>query len=335
MKDIDFDELDKAVSSLMNQNDQTAPVATETSSNEQPESAVSEPVAVTVVAREDTTPSSAPAKKRSGRFMDMVHPSADMAKRTTLTPISREGTTIAPVNETVVSDETIAETTNPSVADPQISNLDTPPDSSTMPDPLDTHQDAAENEVVDSGTNENEVSEPEKDDDLAQSMESPFLPDAKIEKRPLGGESTDELMTDESSQVSAELTESELSVEKEPENDEPPLQPAPAELGEAVVAVEATEPKEESVDSSDENIPDQSAVIDQPVAPTNGAINQQYKEQPSSGDTRHAAIYDAETYPTTAKPPKKKSGWLWVLWIFILLSLGAGGALALYMMNII
>ncbi|MNL44290.1 hypothetical protein D3C87_1668540 [compost metagenome] len=66
------------------------------------------------------------------------------------------------------------------------------------------------------------------------------------------------------------------------------------------------------------------------------SIQPQYKEEPSSTKEEHAAIYDTDSYhkPLT-HPAKKKSGWLWVLWIVLLLALGAGGAAALYYFKII
>ena len=66
------------------------------------------------------------------------------------------------------------------------------------------------------------------------------------------------------------------------------------------------------------------------------SIQPQYKEEPSSTKQEHAAIYDTDTYhKPLAHPAKKKSGWLWVLWIILLLALGAGGAAALYYFKVI
>jgi hypothetical protein len=66
------------------------------------------------------------------------------------------------------------------------------------------------------------------------------------------------------------------------------------------------------------------------------SIPQQYREEPSSGEKESGAIYDTDTYhqPLT-HPAKKKSGWLWVLWIVIILLVGAGGGAALYFFGIV
>jgi len=112
MKDIDFDELDKAVGSVLNKTDYqtTSPVSTPTPSSPLaadentdetpvavtspvipqpvvtlPEEVVTTPTSALVV--EPTTPSHetprsiVPPARRRGQFLDMVHPSADMTQQ--------------------------------------------------------------------------------------------------------------------------------------------------------------------------------------------------------------------------------------------------------------
>lgn len=356
MTDIDFDELDKAVNSLMSTSDLPKQAAPQSSSEEPSDASVSpEPnVASSHASSSDTEQlhvhvperttqtqaSTAPAKKRSGRFMDMVHPSADMGKRTVATPVSREGTTITPVAETATPDP-IAPTEEPAV----VPEAETPtiPDEpvveSTMPDPIDTtapeiqekHEIIVMPETVAPAEEEVEVQEPPVAEEPAPS-ESPFIPDAKVEKRPLGGEQSAE--DDENSDAEKPLSTVEFELPETKQVDDESLTPStPAELNPDVVAVEANEPNafaHEHEKAPEEKTDDKSSAMH------TGAINQQYKEEPSSGDASHTAIYDAANYPNTApKPAKKKSGWLWVLWIVLLLALGAAGAVALYMMKII
>src|SRR5664280_2852109 len=89
MSDIDYDELDRAVSSLSDKPAQTANVP-----------ALAEPVTDTVsVTTAPPAVNTAPTapKPTSGRFMDVVHPSSDM--RPTVVPprpISQEAITIQP-----------------------------------------------------------------------------------------------------------------------------------------------------------------------------------------------------------------------------------------------
>lgn len=64
------------------------------------------------------------------------------------------------------------------------------------------------------------------------------------------------------------------------------------------------------------------------------SIPQQYKEQPSTGDQSSGAIYDTENYhEPLSHPAKKKSGWMWVIWILLILIIGAGGGAAIYFMG--
>ena len=61
------------------------------------------------------------------------------------------------------------------------------------------------------------------------------------------------------------------------------------------------------------------------------SINQQYKEKPGSNKPTNGSIYDTSSFNTVAvKVDKKKSGWMVVIWIAILLVVGVGLGLAFY-----
>lgn len=354
MKDIDFDELDKAVNSLMNKtakpnaSDSAAPANTPSA---EPVSEATPP-ADTTPAPEDTPapdaqPSTeavkptAPARKRSGRFMDMVHPSADMKNKASSVPVSRQGTTIpapADVEAEVKQSLTAPEAPEQSAHGAQAAQMG----ESTfdnMPDPISMHESQPAEPVEPQEVQQDEPNETVQEKQTEpQSSDTPFLADAKVEKRPLGGGDGSDEKSTEKPEISP-LTESEQykTISKPEELDKPTLEPTPAELNADVVAVEASDPQPQDKSMESDQITEETAQnTSETNLPANGAINQQYKEQPSSGDTRHTAIYDAETYPATGVVhSKKRSGWMWVLWIFILLSLGAGGAVALYLMKII
>ena len=71
-----------------------------------------------------------------------------------------------------------------------------------------------------------------------------------------------------------------------------------------------------------------------PSGPT--SIPQQYHEEASTGDQGNGAIYDTDSYhQPLAHPAKKKSGWMWIIWIVLILLLGAGGGAALYFLGAI
>lgn len=310
MTDIDFDELDRAVNSLIGAKPATdapapAPVA-DTSTSVQVTSEpslqpVSSPAAVQPLA----------ARRTSGRFMDVVHPSSDMR---TSTPAPAESTTPEPQAPSALV------TPTPSASDAQ------PHD---MPDPLDFHGFEAPTPDADTKTDAPVSSTP---------LETPFIADAKVEKRPLGAFSA-AATTEVAPSVSLDTepsvqTPSEARVDApvvEPEKKDEPADidtPLPAELGDDLLSIE-----------SNENVPQQTEA---PVAvtattatdeqPPVVSITQQYAESPSTGDApATTSIFDTDAYKKPlAHPKKKSSGWLVVLWIAILLIVGAGAGAAVY-----
>lgn len=335
MKDIDFDELDKAVNSLMG----SAPTIASTSKDNPPAEhmvtvssttvptgapavsptstpgAVPSPPAETVVpvtVQTQPTPASAatPVIRKGGRFMDMVHDSSDMKPRPTVAVPSREGLTIAP--------RTDAPTADP--VQPTAENNSKPIEFGPMPDPIDMPQRPAE-----PATLTNSSSAPQ-----AEPYESPFLSDAKIEKRPLNATAAGAEKPEPTSETPAEPTPASSG-------DEPPAVPQVPELNSDLIEIESKETvpaadMTQAVDSSTASVA--VAEPEKPLGPA--SIPQQYKATESTGDHSHAAIYDASQYPEpVTHPAKKKSGWLWVVWVVLLLGLGAGGAVLLYNLGII
>jgi hypothetical protein len=94
--------------------------------------------------------------------------------------------------------------------------------------------------------------------------------------------------------------------------------PMPAELQPGLLSIESNE--------------DPKALEKEEIVPTGPtSITQQYTQQPSTGDKPVANMFDTSAYK---KPQmvtgKKKSGWLVVLWIFLLLVIGGGIGAAVY-----
>jgi len=174
---------------------------------------------------------------------------------------------------------------------------------------------------------ENEASDMPLTDE--RPLTSPFLPNAKVEKRPLGNASYDEVPHNVDSASHAELpTQSESEAADDQiiaEQQEEVAIPLPAELSGAVMVVEGTNvPHADTAETRESNEPQPSG-SQEPVA-TNGAgsIPPQYKEQPSSSPSANGAIYDTQTYHhPLAHPAKKKSGLGVVIWILVLLIIGA------------
>ncbi len=301
MSDIDFDELDRAVNGALESTPVSEPAPgavvetsapTETPTLEHVERTVLNPV----TPAKPTTSGAPAARRSSGRFMDMVHPSSDMRSPSGTAPTDNKPP-VAPAQPTPAT-ETKAEGT------------------SSWSEPL----------------------------------ESPFLPDAKVEKRPLGGgEAAAEASPvtgafDFQGLLDDEPKEELLEAPETQELLEPAVMPDPIDFAAAKVAIpeeieskplEVEVPTEEETPEAPIEKPEvapeapQPVVAEEvPVGPT--SITQQYKEQPSSSQ-ESGAIYDTESYhQPVVQPAKKKSGWLTVMWIVILIALGAAAGWAVF-----
>ncbi len=352
MKDLDFDELDRAVNSLIGNGATPAsgdepvssvpkieisPVLSQPSA----ESVVDKPVQVLPLA----------ARRSSGRFMDVVHPSSDMRSTSVpVRPASRVGTTIpSPVTTSQAYDRPVVVPGVVSTGLPTTESVKP----SAWPDPIDFHgfEDARPDSnpikadvlppiSVDNSTrsiDEAISTSPEVDEDsdiskLADDinatlngdsetpLNSPFLSDAKVEKRPLGAFSVAATSPSEDPALAIVAPDNTAS-EPSPVEEKDVETPMPAELQDNLLLLES--------DNVESPTPEISVAVDTPVGPT--SITQQYKEQPSTGDQPTGAIFDTHAYQKPlAHPAKKKSGWLWVVWTASLIIAGAGAGAAVY-----
>lgn len=313
MSDFDFDEIDKAVADALTPDTPESASSSVHDETVQPEPAKTTPVESK---QEKPAPKTAPAARRSsGRFMDVVHPSSDMRSQ----PSSSAFT---PPNRTSQdSTQSEAETT---IDDKQSSAIETP-------------------------------------------LDSPFLPDAKVEKRPLGAfalAAQDTETTDDEKLETTPVPEEELLLE---EPDEPRLEahimPDPIDFAAHATALpsenedtgnltmdeeqkEPVSPEKEpvileeieqsgtqedavaTVEKEPESEPVKQ-VDSEPIGPA--SISQQYTEQPSSAPSS-GAIYDTETYHKPLAPVVKKRSGVWTfIWILLLIILGAGAGVAFYL----
>lgn len=393
MKDIDFDELDRAVSSLMGtvpKDEEKSEVPSGTAGSqditsvpaEKPQASAADDENDTVVAvdqepaTEPTTPvpddstysedepdqpTSKPeqpgaATPSRGRFMDVVRPSRETRKP--LSSISRQGVTLQPssparpVSETPKRPSAEAETDFAAQA--------------TIPQDMeDTASAAASSRPAFEATPLNQSSATEEPEDT-NPLSSPFLPDAKVEKRPLGRPlettSTDGQESD-SVENASETTPDPSVLTEEPTSSMPdkdaqrPEQPLPAELDSELLSIET----ETSVTAL-ESTPAQSTAPEAPApafetpattvpapnpTPAKAAtfttdtqrsmaaasIPQQYKlEATQAEEVPASAIYDTQPL---AHPAKSKPGWLFVLAIVGILVLGALGGAAVYYLGLL
>lgn len=340
MKDLDFDEIDRAVNSLTTK---------------------STPADETVAPPPATQPLA--TRRSSGRFMDVVHPSSDMRTKPVLTrSVSREGSSVATTTNNIALDSDNVVSQNPAWSPPSapvVVKDTTQPVTSDWPDPIDFHS-SVPDETLNTSTEPTPTSQPPivADDDtdidrIADSinqtisqeqesqapLETPFLADVKVSKRPLGALSNEEITTPVIKPI---INDTSSSIAAEPEVQPPIVQddltptgslieadvPLPAELQDDLLLIEAGVDSGGHAAADDSTAPlvSQATVVTGPTS-----ITQQYTEQPSTGNQPTVAIFDTEAYhkPLT-HPAKKKSGWLMVLWIIALLVVGAGAGAAVY-----
>lgn len=342
MTELDFDELDKAVNSLMAENDTPAvPLPAPQPSDVPAADSSAAPPSVSESAPAAAVPATSPAVRRRGQFMDVIHPSANM--RPVQPAANRQAADIAPpVTEVPTQPETVENTVPaeavPSVAaEPQTAPVTAVPSIEPSTPPV---------AVLEEPVAQAETSSPE------DPQTSPFLADAKVEKRPLGSplgpfdtepefgtsmadESSampgDDVQHDDAAVAEAPLT---ADVQEAPE-DSAQTVPAPAEpvlpdeLKEDIVTVEANVVSHEDViaETPSPEVSETPATEPAPAAAEGaGTILPQYTEQPSTGDQTSGAIFDTNAYhqPLGAEAAKKKPPVLtWILWIVVLLIVGA------------
>lgn len=386
MKDIDFDELDRAVSSLMGtvpQDENKDDTGDSVTVHQKPAFAsVEEPATSMQPKSEDNTPpttqeesaivpvtESAPAEEKApesavsrasrqvssppsrGRFMDVVRPSRDMHKP--LSPTSRQGVTLQPSDSRRSLGQSASEASEDSSNDVEARLTAT---QAVVPDEKeDTASTAALNRPVFEASPMPLQAESEETDDTSP-LSSPFLPDAKVEKRPLGRPVEASLTQGQDAEdIVQNITEAAPSGEQTIFADtdaQRPEQPVPAELDSTLLRIEtSTAAVESSEPVGDGNmtaapVPTTEASVATPISAATSSlpaqaqrtmaatsIPQQYKlEATPTQDAPASAIYDTQPL---AHPAKSRPGWVFILAIIGILVLGALGGAAVYYLGLI
>lgn len=358
MAELDFDELDKAVNDLMvnvdtgkrtagldDPKDNVISIPSSTDADKlivPPASPVDDPQAPPEDSPQDnaTAPPStlaapALAVKRRGQFMDIVHPSLNMTSSPKFA--NRHGTTLQPSNsaESLAPEEPKDHDDEIPQPTPAERPETEPAAQSEWPDPIDMADKsaAAEQKVGIGATLTDTLSTPAVESTQAESTEpaplsSPFLSDTKVEKRPLGSPISS---VEPKTQAEAKLAE----VGADPQVPAAEIAPIvlPEEFSGDVMAVEAKD-----LSSHPDVAKAQITPVVQPSAESsmtvpNGSISQQYTEKPSSGDQTSGSIYDTSTYHQAIdaeKSVKKPALLKWIIWIVVLLLVGAAGGAAYF-----
>ena len=311
MSDFDYDELDKAMNSLDGDDSKLI-----SSVNDSDEPARSEkPILKTVSVGGRAPEPSFAGRRSSGRFMDVVHPSSDMRAKSRKTPLLLE----APDDS---SSEKLIER-----------HYDSKPDSTNEPKPTeqihsqpDSKPDAGEDADI-------EKLSADIDKTLgAQSekvLETPFIPDVSVEKRPLGAFSVDK--ADESSPPENTLKGFGMDINNQ-SLDVLSNTSLPAELQSDLLSIESDTvgnkvPAEETAPTEPEK--DTKKAEAEPIPTV--SIPQQYQEKVTTTDQKVAPIYDnVQSYNKALLFPAKNKSWRWVIWIGLLIFIGAGIGVAAY-----
>lgn len=410
MTDIDFDELDRAVSSLMDkQREKEAPVVANENNNEvstsapvegksvsessigtsfappvtpftpssvasTPLSSISQPEAKkdssndNTISKEVDSPTNekvandsianrAPgmaasevkstsviAKRPTGRFMDVVRPSSVSTIQKPAAPApSRTGTTIQPSPDLV---DVISINNRHSVARKEVSGIVTQSDNlSDTPDLKDVHNESTFAEIEDASAEELSLT-----DKIAQSLavsnseapatpmttplESPFIANVEVEKRPLGSVNqtmtSSEMNSDEDASMSADSEDiklehqynTNLSNYSMNENSLGDAPDSPMDLSPEIIAIEEAGVPEDSDDKMSTDI-DSSLIESSELSE---------KETMDSEPAPMFAAVSTEVKPSVDKE-KKKSGLLIALLIVLFLAIGmAGGAVSYFLL---
>ena len=410
MTDIDFDELDRAVSSLMDkQREKESPVVanennsevsasapveeksapenaigtsfappvtpfTPSSAASTPLSSISQPEAKKDSSNDDATPkevdnptnekvtndsiinrspsvaasevksTSVIAKRPTGRFMDVVRPSSVSTIQKPAAPApSRTGTTIQPSPDLV---DVISTNNRHSAARKEMSDIVAQSDNlSDSPDLKDVHNESTFAEIEDVPAEELSLT-----DKIAQSLavsnseapatpmttplESPFIANVEVEKRPLGSVNqtitSSEMTSDEDASMSADSEDiklehqynTNLSNYSMSENSLGDAPDSPMDLSPEIIAIEEAGVPEDSDDKMSTDI-DSSLIESSELSE---------KETVDSEPAPMFAAVSTEVKPSVDKE-KKKSGLLIALLIVLFLAIGmAGGAVSYFLL---
>lgn len=334
MKDFDFEEIDKAVAGALATD---TPLTGEQLVEEPIVTPAPAPEPVREVTPESEKPSETPriapaARRSSGRFMDVVHPSSDMRGRTTFTPPAAPSA----ANQTAPVEPQKPAGSTSSTQEDELEAWAKPLESPFLPDakvekrplggvassidiPLEDLLLDEPDELRIEAPNEPRLEAPDELRLEATAMPDPIdfaahssapafeIEDTGIEEQPASEPVAGEVAPIE--ELAKSSIHADLAAELESASEKP---------AEVTPEVEPETQPEQPV-----------APVEEPTGPT--SITQQYTEQPSSAEAP-GAIYDTEAYHQPVVPVVKKKSGIWVvLWILLLIILGAGAGVVFYL----
>jgi hypothetical protein len=340
MTDIDFDELDQAVNSLMG-NASVKNESSEQSKTDEPMSIENRGLDLSQSNKPIQSNSEQPVSivpKRRGQFMDVMHPSSDMKTTDKALIKNRTQTNITPSSAGLN-----ASIEEKSVLDTQQSSQETKPDVNIEAKPSQqNNDDVLDMDQMDESVSQVANSENSQPGPRSEPPKSPFLPDAKVEKTPLGSSAPTttldsnkdaaSILADKEGQDDTTNEDSpgdELLAGEEEQIESGTIPVAlPAEFASDILSIESDRPPTGVAEVQDLKISDMKPDVQ-------SSIVQQYKVKSDIASTEdHAPLYDSIVQPL-GHPTKKKSGWLTIVIIIFIILLGVGGAAAAYLFGLL
>ncbi len=341
MTELDFEELDKAVNDLMTDSnisevaapqapalDQVVPSPSVTAPLVAPSESVVAPVANSL------------ATKRRGQFMDMVRTPtpAGQPAPAPLTPVSRDGATIpapAPDNSASVGENQPAAPEEPEQTGDYASHPGSATDWSSFNEPAEAEQPAAEASVDNTAIEPSEATEPIEP---VEQLEAPAVEAVEPLAEPV---ISDEPVASEEPALEAETVSEPAETAPEAAEVEAPVEPTE----ELATIVQPEQPVEPAADTAMESpfLPD-TKVEKRPLGGTASGEDQANTDaplprelssdlmnidsDPNKPHSQPAPVADGAepsifAQAPLAPAPKKKHGWLILVWILVLLIVGA------------
>lgn len=367
--DINFDELDKAVSSVLRQqtkpevpNDSTTTTSEAKEDDKLPE--VPQVETSDEVSANDTSENvrkvdtpvvveerpAVVAPRRRGQFMDVIRPDDSKSTESTVNYSARRPSTLQPLNPDVVKDTTEKKDDNqPASEDPQevietsyvdpISEEETFGQSVEESGPEETVDVPEVSEIENNfaSTNESIPTTKEEDKDLAveetvgtaEPATSPFLSGTEVEKRPLGAYA-DSGNDDIKEEGKSVNSDDSTLPETEPAVTVQP-ESLPAELSSEVVSVESDNTSIVDMEKGD--------IAARNAALGSQSITPQYQAEPVEDEGETHPVFDTKQYhqPLTpaAKPRAGSKALKYILLVIFMLALGAAGGYLVWVLKLI
>lgn len=207
----------------------------------------------------------------------------------------------------------------------ELVNTDLQPDTTDQSEQLESTDTNTSNQAEDlSDLVDLDEDEPDSDPE-----NSPFINGAQVEKRPLGKDAIAEQTAVQNAADSVE------SIEQEPDTTQTVSTEAP------VMTEQAEQPSQPEQKKPFERSSMSGGKVKKAPELSNGptSISQQYTVESSAAEDQPAnnnsSMYDTANYSQPlAHPAKKKSGWLGVFWIVLLLAIGGGAAFIAYQLRL-